>query len=318
MSGTTNDGGMHTGVYDPALHDNQIVAIYETEGRARAARDALVAAGIPTSTIQVLDRDAGIDGAPATDEGFWGAIKGLFAPEEETSAYNHAINRGHAMLVVMPTAEMDRARIIQVLEETDPIDFDAKLAEWRESGYDYTTHPSKPVGVVDTAVAAVSSAAAGVAHAVDRTVDAAHRTTDLSNTETVKVMEERLNVGKREVSAGAVRVRSYVVERPVEEQVRLHEERIIIERRPVDRVALAGEVDGFKERVIEARATAEEAVISKTAHVVEEIGIRKDVSDRTETVRDTVRKTEVEVVDTTAKTGPMVTEATVTDTTRRK
>ena len=116
-------------------------------------------------------------------------------------------------------------------------------------------------------------------------------------------MEERLRVGKREVAGGAVRVRSYVVERPVEEQVRLHEERVSVERRPVDRAVTGADAAAFQERTIEARATSEEAVVGKEARVVEEIGIRKEASDRTETVRDTVRSTKVEVEDGT-KTAP--------------
>jgi len=115
--------------------------------------------------------------------------------------------------------------------------------------------------------------------------------------ETIKVMEERLRVGKREVAGGAVRVRSYVVERPVEEQVRLHEERVSIERRPVDRPVSAADAAAFQERTIEARATSEEAVVSKEARVVEEIALHKEASDRTETVRDTLRSTKVDVED---------------------
>jgi uncharacterized protein (TIGR02271 family) len=115
----------------------------------------------------------------------------------------------------------------------------------------------------------------------------------------MKVMEERLRVGKREVAKGAVRVRSYVVERPVEEQVRLHDEKVSIERKPVDRPASPGDAGLFQERTIEARAISEEAVVQKEARVVEEIGIRKEAAERTETVRDTVRKTEVEIDDQT-------------------
>ena len=120
--------------------------------------------------------------------------------------------------------------------------------------------------------------------------------------ETLQVVEERLVVGKREVNRGRVRVRSYVVERPVEAQVRLHEERVEIERRPVDRPVTAADANLFQERVIEATATSEEAVVGKEARVVEEIGIHKEAADRVETVRDTVRRTEVEV-DDAASTG---------------
>ena len=43
---------------------------------------------------------------------------------------------------------------------------------------------------------------------------------------TIPVVEEDLRVGKREVGGGRVRVRSYVTERPVEEQVELRQERV--------------------------------------------------------------------------------------------
>ena len=128
-------------------------------------------------------------------------------------------------------------------------------------------------------------------------------------------MEERLRVGKREVATGAVRVRSYVVERPIEEQVSLHEERVHVERHPVDReVTAADAANAFQERTIEAQARSEEAVVQKDVRVIEEIGIRKDVSDRTETVHDTVRKTEVDVEDTSAATRPTGAATTTTST----
>jgi len=95
-----------------------------------------------------------------------------------------------------------------------------------------------------------------------------------------------------------VRVRSYVTERPVEEQVELRQERVTIERHPVDRELAPGEAAAaFQERTIEAVERGEEAVVSKTARVVEEIAVRKDVERETETVRASVRRTEVEVED---------------------
>ena len=112
----------------------------------------------------------------------------------------------------------------------------------------------------------------------------------------VQVAEEELRVGKRDVGRGSVRVRSYVTERPVEEQVELRQERVTIERRPVDRAVAPGDA-AFTERTIEAVERGEEAVVSKTARVTEEIGLRTDVEQETETVRDTVRKQNVEVED---------------------
>ena len=118
--------------------------------------------------------------------------------------------------------------------------------------------------------------------------------------------EEHLNVGKRDVSHGRVRVRSYVVETPVNEQVNLREERVEVERRPADR-GLHSVEDAFQERTIEMEEHREEPVVSKEARVKEELVVKKDVEQRTETVSDTVRSTEVEVEDergnTVSKTG---------------
>jgi len=119
---------------------------------------------------------------------------------------------------------------------------------------------------------------------------------DAETGETIPVVEERLRVGKRDVSHGRVRVRSYVVEEPVSEEVELRQDRVEIERRPVDR-PLAGDERAFIDRTIEAEEHAEEAVVSKEAKVKEEIALRRKSDDRTETVSDTVRHTEVEVED---------------------
>ena len=110
----------------------------------------------------------------------------------------------------------------------------------------------------------------------------------------IPVVEESLVVGKREVQRGGVRVYSHVVEEPVSTDVTLHEERINVERRPVNRPATAADFASGRE-VVELTATGEEAVVGKTSRVVEEVRVGKQGTDRTEAVRDTVRKTEVEV-----------------------
>jgi uncharacterized protein (TIGR02271 family) len=117
-----------------------------------------------------------------------------------------------------------------------------------------------------------------------------------SGDQVIPVAQEQLRVGKRDVSHGRVRIRSYVVETPVEEQVTLREERVAVERRLVDR-ALGDAEQAFQERTIEAEERGEEAVVSKEARVTEEVVIRKEAEQRTETVSDTVRQTEVEVED---------------------
>jgi stress response protein YsnF len=89
-------------------------------------------------------------------------------------------------------------------------------------------------------------------------------------------------------------VRRYVVETPVEEQVTLHDQRVVLDRRPVTGTVMP-DAGSFTDRVIEMAETREEAVVSKTAQVVEEVRLRRESVERVETVRDTVRREDVEV-----------------------
>jgi len=121
-----------------------------------------------------------------------------------------------------------------------------------------------------------------------------------SDEQTFAVAEEQIQIGKREVQRGGVRVRSVISEKEVEEQVSLRDETIHVDRRPVDRPVTDADTNVFNERTVELTETDEEAVVAKDAHVVEEVVIGKDVEQRTETVRDTVRRTDVEIDDLAA------------------
>lgn len=111
----------------------------------------------------------------------------------------------------------------------------------------------------------------------------------------IPIVEERLEVGKEAVETGGVRVEKRVNERPVQEQIELKEERVNVERRPVDRPAQPGDVEAFQEGSMEFVERGERAVVSKEARVVEEVLVNKDVQRRTETVSDTLRYTTVSV-----------------------
>jgi len=275
-----------------------VVAMFETYDRARAARDVLVSAGIDRSRIEILAQSGTAQDASfhyeRNDEGIWGAIKKLFMPDDEGHLYAEGIRRGYAMLVVR-TGAGDQEQIISLLESQNAVDVETHAAEWRQSGWS-GAHAGQAawetqLGALarDRNSAATRSASSGVATG----------TAGRGQEEVIPVYEEQLRVGKREVGRGSVRVRSYVVEQPVQEQVHLREERVHVERRPVDRPAdiAAGAAEPFRERTIEVTATAEEAVAAKEARVKEEIVVGKDTEERTETVSDTVRRTEVEIDD---------------------
>lgn len=112
----------------------------------------------------------------------------------------------------------------------------------------------------------------------------------------IPVVEEQLQVGKRQVEQGGVRIHTTQTERPVEANVNLREERVNVERHRVDRPATAAELNQpGRDAAIEVTATSEVPVVAKEARVVEEVVVNKDVKERTETVRDSVRKTDVKV-----------------------
>ena len=116
------------------------------------------------------------------------------------------------------------------------------------------------------------------------------------STESVPIVEEGLVVGKAKFATGGVRVTSSVEELPVEETVTLREEHVSAEQRPADRELTAEEAKAaFEEKTVEVIGTTEEARVSKEARVVGEVAVNKAVEEREETVRDTVRKTDVEI-----------------------
>jgi len=111
----------------------------------------------------------------------------------------------------------------------------------------------------------------------------------------IPVVQEEVKIGKREVERGGVRVFKRVTEVPIEEDVKLREERVVVERVPVNKPASEADLGTFKEGTVEFRERGEEAVVAKTARVVEEVRVGKEVGERTERIKEKVRKTGVEV-----------------------
>ena len=208
QSSSLTGSGMGAG--SAAAH---VVAMYDTYAEARAARDKLTAAGFASSDMDLLDRNAEASDASFSyehnDQGFWGAIKRLFMPDEDVHGYAEGLQRGHSLLVVRPSAD-NYDHVIEVLETTNPIDIDAREQEWRQGGWTPRT---------TAAPAAAMGAATGAAAVTDRsttsTLGAQPASADGRSEEVIPVVEEQIQIGKRDVSRGSVRVRSYVVERPV-------------------------------------------------------------------------------------------------------
>jgi uncharacterized protein (TIGR02271 family) len=145
-------------------------------------------------------------------------------------------------------------------------------------------------------------ASVGTQSRTESSTGARARTAENTGRGPVQVVEEELQVGKRAVQRGGVRIYSHVVTEPVEQQVRLREEHVNVERRKVDREISPDEVNALRDQTIEVTEMAEEPVLAKRARVREEVVVGKEATERTETIRDNLRRTEVEVEQLGAET----------------
>jgi len=268
-----------------------ITALFDSRTDAEAAKARLQNANVDAEHVHIHDksssgyREQGY--STHEDRGIWDSIKNAFLPDEDRHTYEEGLRRGGVLL----TADVDDDRVdeaVRVLDDAGSIDIDERANQWRSSGWDYASTGA-------AGGAALGGFGAGAASATARIDQTAERAIGSEQEEVIPVVEEQLVVGKRDVSRGGVRVRSYVTEVPVHEQVRLRDEQINVERRAVDQPLSAADTDAFRERTIDMTATGEEAVIGKNARVVEELVVSKTAQEHVEDVNDTVRRTDVEV-----------------------
>ncbi|HEY8617050.1 YsnF/AvaK domain-containing protein [Phenylobacterium sp.] len=253
-----------------------ITALYDSRAEAEAAREQLVASGLASGDITISGQDSEASSSSSGGEhrGFLAGLKDMFMPDEDRHAYHEGISRGGYLL----SAQVDETsvdRACEILEGSSAVDFEQRQQQWRDSGWNgQSAFSGGATGAMETG---------GVQGAEREGV--------------IPIAEERLAVGKREVERGGVRVRSYVRETPVHEQVRLREEHVEVERRPVNE-RVAGAADGiFEERSFEVSERGEEAVVGKETVITEELQVRKEVGERVEDIEDTVRHTEVDIDD---------------------
>jgi uncharacterized protein (TIGR02271 family) len=125
---------------------------------------------------------------------------------------------------------------------------------------------------------------------------------DLEDEDELRVQrtEEELVAGTREREAGQLKVRKRVrTDRETIEVPTRHEE-VSVERVPVEGEATEAEIGDDE---VSVPVTEEEIVVEKRPVVKEEVRIRKDVVEDTETVEEDVRREEVEVEDETERRG---------------
>jgi len=232
-------------------------------------------------------------GIGAVAGGLLGALVDLGVPEEDAHYYTEGVRRGGA-LVTVATDDARADEAIAIMNRHGAVDLDERSSSWQESGWSGYSADAEPYTAEQItqersrySTAATTGTTTNYDTSTTRTVN--------EGEEVIPVVEEELQVGTRRVQRGGVRVYSQVREVPVEEQVTLRDETVRVDRRPVDREVSGADLDAFQGGVIEVTETHEEAVVNKTARVVEEVVVRKDVDTHTETINDTVRRTDVNV-----------------------
>lgn len=252
---------------------NTITAIFRTADVARQVETKITEIGVPQRNIHTI---SGTDRSSEIDT--------LHLPQDEASTYRQAIMQGH--YVVSADVEEDMTQDVADImrHPEDGVDIDAYETDYRSS----------PDYVAETEVAYDADTPY---RANNDEPDAYNPSSTNESETTIELAEERLVVGKRVTEdGGSAHVRTYVHEVPVEERIRLREERLSVERHPTDRVVTGAEADNlFQDRDIEVTTRSEEAVISKEAVVTEEVVVGKEVSEREEVIKETLRKTDVDI-----------------------
>ena len=255
---------------------NTIIAAFCDSATAQQALQYIHSRG-------VTDAELLTHGGGTTDR-----LRDFHIPDDKAGLYAEVMRRGAPVLVAHSDND-DAREIASELDRMGSLDLDAASSRWRQAGWNGYDESSLPYD---------AAACAGEQQQLrqESMPEAARPDVAATDTRDIDVIEEKVNIGTRAVERGAVRVRTYVVERPVHESVELHEERIDVTREPVnERVSPAAMDSTLRDEEFVLTAQGEEAVVGKEARVVERVHVGKVAETRRETIDETERRQEVEV-----------------------
>jgi uncharacterized protein (TIGR02271 family) len=276
-----------------------VAAVFDNYNEAQHAFDDLVASGFSREDVHLSQsNEAGSsvagDATSASERrveddesggtGIGSFFRRLFGSDDETSdaeLYSEAVRRGSYVLTVEVPDDNLVDQATDVLDRHHPVNIDERASQWKSGGW----------------ASQESMRQSGAASETTSTAPGQVNTTQgmQGDARSIPVVEEELRVGKRQVQRGGVRVYQRTTEEPVHESVQLRDEKVKVERHPVDKPASEADISALKDTAFELRETAEEPVVEKTARVVEEVVVGKEAAERTETIDDKVRRTDVEV-----------------------
>jgi uncharacterized protein (TIGR02271 family) len=252
------------------VRHEKIVTLFDTAEHADIARRNLEKAGFSGQDISIVGRNGLASDVRALREpNLWHKLFGRDVADYEAKVYGRTVEDGGAVLTLR-TEESDLPKAMGILNQHHIVDVKRRAMEMGLK----TPSEGAPTALAE--------------------LPARPLTTEIDKGEVLRLAEEQLEVGKRLVTEGTTRIRRFVIEKPVEAQVTLHEEHVEIVRRAVSTSASPDGVD-WAEKTIEIIDTHEEPVLSKSAHIAEEVRIDKKATDRVETIREQVRRQDVKV-----------------------
>ena len=265
-----------------------VVGLFDENSSAQAAVQDLHNANIGGNDVMVVTKSTFQDNlmSDLTDAG---------VPNDDAQVYVAGV-RQNETLVKVETTDANGPVAIEIMDRNGAVDID------KERSYYLLGGTAAAGAVAGAGVAAVASAPVVAAAPVVRPTPVSNTVSANEGETVIPIIEEQLQVGKRQVQRGGTRIHTRVTERPVQEQVTLHEEHVEVERHPVNR-AVAASDNAFQDKAFEVTETDEVPVVAKSARVVEEVVVGKTASDHVETVTDTIRRTDVEVENIDGATG---------------
>ena len=284
-----------------------VVAVFDEYGQAQSAMNALFKEGFTHSAVKLSPADERTTtrqealrtqkgtAEESTGSGIGGFFRSLFGTEQDqhgdaAGLYAEAMRRGSYLLTVEADSVQKAHQAADLMHQFNAVDINQRETGWRSSGWS-GYQSDAPVLTAEE----IRHEREGYSRFNVTSTPQTTSSGEQSGSATLPVIEEQLQVGKRVIQRGGVRIYSHVTETPVEESVQLRQEHVTIERTAVNQPATAADIEAFKEGTIEVRESAEEAVVGKTAHVVEEVRIGKEVTEHTEQIKETVRRTDVDV-----------------------
>jgi stress response protein YsnF len=266
------------------MSQRTVIGVFENPEEARRASEELSKVGYPREKVDVASRsgeytDVNYKTTETGDHKEGSAIgrffRNLFSDDDDKAdRYSRVAERSGSVVTVHCHDEDNAERAAEILDRCGAVDVDERASKYGFYNSVDRTNMSSDRGLEDTGTM---------------------RAGNLETTGSIPVVNEEMNVSKREVETGGARLRSRIVEQPVEENLRLREEHVFVERKQVNRPANESDLGAFREGTVEMRESAEIPVVNKESRVVEEVSLNKQVEEREETIRGTVRNTEVDV-----------------------